>query len=142
TKNAVQADANGAFSIKIGQNSKLVVTAAGHGTQTVTPSGNSADITLTTTETQMQEVVITTALGIQRQAKELGYATAKVTNKELTQAKVIDVATGLAGKVSGLQVNLTNNSVNPATRVVLRGNRSLTGNNQALIVLDGFPIDD
>ena len=76
-------------------------------------------------------MVVTTALGIQRQAKELGYATTKVNNKELTQAKVVNVATGLEGKVSGLQINLADNGVNPATRIVLRGNRSLTGNNQA-----------
>ena len=81
-------------------------------------------------------------MGKRRQAKELGYATAKVNTKELTQAKVTDISTGLQGKVSGLQVNLTSNSVNPVTRIVLRGNRSLTGNNQALLVLDGVPIDD
>ncbi|HEY0433606.1 MAG TPA: SusC/RagA family TonB-linked outer membrane protein, partial [Chitinophagaceae bacterium] len=142
TRNAVQGDANGAFSIRIGANSKLIVTAAGHASQTMTPTSGVVDVTLTTTATQLSEVVVTTALGIQRQSKELGYATAKINNKELTQAKVVDLSTGLEGKVSGLQVNLTNNSVNPSTRVVLRGNRSLTGNNQALIVLDGFPIDD
>ncbi|HMH34536.1 MAG TPA: SusC/RagA family TonB-linked outer membrane protein, partial [Puia sp.] len=103
--------------------------------------GTTVNVTVSRQTSNLTEVVVT-SLGIQRQAKELGYATAKVNNKELTQAKVIDVSTGLQGKVSGLQVNLTNNGVDPATRIVLRGNRSITGNNQALIVLDGFPIDD
>ena len=86
--------------------------------------------------------MVVTSLGIQRQSKELGYATAKVTNKDLNQAAVIDVSTGLQGKVSGLQINLTSNGVAPATRIVLRGNRSITGQNQALLILDGVPIDD
>ena len=59
---------------------------------------------------------------------------------ELTQAKVVNVATGLAGKVSGLQISLVNNSVKPDVRVTLRGNRSILGNNQALLVFDGIQL--
>lgn len=81
--------------------------------------------------------MVVTALGITRQAKELGYSTAKVTGKDLVQAKPISVVNGLTGKVSGLQINTVNNGLFAPTRVVLRGNRSLTGNNQPLIVVDG-----
>ena len=59
---------------------------------------------------------------------------------ELTQARVVNVATGLAGKVSGLQINLVNNGVKPDVRVTLRGNRSILGNNQALLVFDGIQL--
>lgn len=83
------------------------------------------------------DVVVTTTFGVQRQAKSLGYATTKVSSKELIQAKPVNVQNGLTGKVAGLQVNTVNNSVTSPTRIVLRGNRSLTGNNQALIVVDG-----
>jgi len=85
--------------------------------------------------TTINEVVVT-ALGIRRQAKELGYSTFTIRSEELTMAKVTNVATGLAAKVSGLQVNLINNSVKADTRITLRGNRSILGNNQALLVVD------
>ncbi|MBC6990505.1 SusC/RagA family TonB-linked outer membrane protein [Hymenobacter sp. BT491] len=95
------------------------------------------DVALATDSKQLGEVVVTGALGIQRQQQQVGYATASLDSKELTQARVTNVANGLAGKVSGLQIQTLNNGVNPSPRVTLRGSRSLTGNNEALIVLDG-----
>ncbi|SNC74908.1 TonB-linked outer membrane protein, SusC/RagA family [Hymenobacter gelipurpurascens] len=95
------------------------------------------DIGLGADSKQLGEVVVTGALGIQRQQQQVGYATASLDSKELTQARVTNVANGLAGKVSGLQIQTLNNSVTAAPRVTLRGSRSLTGNNEALIVIDG-----
>jgi len=86
---------------------------------------------------QLGEVVVTGALGIQRQEREVGYATATLDTKEIVQARPTNVVNGLAGKVSGLQVQTLSNGVNPTVQVTLRGSRSLTGNNQALIVIDG-----
>src|SRR5258708_6426591 len=80
--------------------------------------------------------VVVTALGIQRQSKELGYSTAKVSGATLNQAKTTNGASGLYGKVSGLQINTADNSVDPSSRIVLRGNRSFLGNNQALLIVD------
>src|SRR5258708_30152422 len=142
TKNATTADATGNFLIKMKGNGTLTFTATGFNSLNATPEGNSVAVTLKRNPSELTTVVVTTAYGQTRQAKELGYATSKVNTKELTQAKVTDISTGLEGKVSGLQVNLTDNGVNPLTRIVLRGNRSLTGNNHALLVLDGVPIDD
>jgi TonB-linked SusC/RagA family outer membrane protein len=88
----------------------------------------------------LNEVVVT-AFGIKRQAKELGVATSQVTDKQLTQAGVSNVVNGLAGKVSGLQINTVNNGVNPDTKITLRGNRHFLASNQALIVLDGVPVE-
>ncbi|MBO2011547.1 SusC/RagA family TonB-linked outer membrane protein [Hymenobacter negativus] len=95
------------------------------------------NIALTSDVKQLGEVVVTGALGIQRQQQQVGYATATLDTKELTQARVANVANGLAGKVSGLQIQTLNAGVNPSPRVTLRGSRSLTGNNEALIVIDG-----
>ncbi|AHJ98759.1 hypothetical protein Hsw_3164 [Hymenobacter swuensis DY53] len=95
------------------------------------------DIGLGADSKQLGEVVVTGALGIQRQQQQVGYATASLDTKELTQARVTNVANGLTGKVSGLQIQTLNNGVNPTPRVTLRGSRSLTGNNEALIVIDG-----
>jgi TonB-linked SusC/RagA family outer membrane protein len=88
----------------------------------------------------LNEVVVT-AFGIKRPAKELGVATAQVSDKELTQSGVSNVVNGLTAKVSGLQINTVNNGVNPDTRITLRGNRHFLASNQALIVLDGVPVD-
>jgi len=86
------------------------------------------------------EEVVVTAFGIKRPAKELGVATQRVSDKELTQAGVSNVVNGLTAKVSGLQINTVNNGVNPDTRITLRGDRHFLANNQALIVLDGVPV--
>ena len=87
----------------------------------------------------LNEVVVT-AFGIKRQARELGIATAQVSDQELTRAGVNNVVNGLTAKVSGLQINTVNNGVNPDTRITLRGNRHFLASNQALIVLDGVPV--
>ena len=88
----------------------------------------------------LNEVVVT-AYGIKRPAKELGVATEQVSDKQLTQAGVTNVVNGLTAKVSGLQINTVNNGVNPDTRITLRGNRHFLASNEALVVLDGVPVD-
>jgi TonB-linked SusC/RagA family outer membrane protein len=143
TKQGVSADAEGRFSIKASNDQTLQITGVG-----VTPKEIVVDnstgflsVEVSANDTKLTEVVVT-ALGIQRRARDLGYSTSKISNQTLTQAKVTDISTGLEGKISGLQVNLSDNGVAPNTRIVLRGDRSLTGNNQALLVIDGVPIDD
>lgn len=89
-------------------------------------------------EIRLNEVVVT-ALGIQRQAKEIGYATAKVTSDELNAAKGADATAALSGKVSGLQINVVSPNLGSTVRVSLRGSRSFKGDNQAMLVLDGVP---
>jgi len=89
---------------------------------------------------QEQNEVIT-ALGIQQQTKELGYAISVINGKELTVAENPDVISALIGKVSGLQINVSDGSLNPDIRVNLRGSRSITTSNQAMLVLNGIPTD-
>lgn len=137
TKNSVQADENGKFTIKVTTGTELRITAVGFAEKTV--PATAGQITLVAKPTEMAEVVVTTSLGLQRPAKELGYATAKINNKELTQARAVNLQQGLAGKVSGLNITTNNNSVFENTRINLRGIRSLTGNNQPLLVVDGVP---
>ncbi|HEY1870992.1 MAG TPA: TonB-dependent receptor plug domain-containing protein, partial [Chitinophagaceae bacterium] len=142
TKNATQADANGIFSIKIPSGSKLTISAAGHNPQTVTPGTGAQSVTLTAKNDQLAEVVVSTFAGVKRQSRSLGSATATVSNAELNQAKPVNPVTGLIGKVSGLNVQITDNGVNPQVRVTLRGNRSILGQNQALVVIDGIVVDN
>jgi TonB-linked SusC/RagA family outer membrane protein len=83
----------------------------------------------------LDEVVVT-AGGIFRSRREQGYTTTKITADELTASRPATVGAGLTGKVPGLQIDAQSGGVNPNYRLVLRGNRSLTGNNTALIVVD------
>lgn len=138
TKVSVAADANANFSIPAKSGDVLVISAVGVQTTEVTV-GTSATVSVVMTRTtgNITDVVVTTALGVQRQAKSLGYATTKISSNQLNEAKVTNVASGLSGKVSGLTVNLVNNGVKPDVRVTLRGIRSFLGNNQALLVVDG-----
>lgn len=132
----ISTDSEGNFKLEAKRGDILVVSATGLLPKEFTVGDeNVIDVTLTVQRSNLSEVVVT-ALGIKRQPKELGYSTTKIGSQELTQAKVTNIATGLAAKVSGLQINLVNNGVKPDVRITLRGNRSLLGNNQALLVID------
>jgi TonB-linked SusC/RagA family outer membrane protein len=137
TSSGTQTNAAGKFSLSVPSGAVLTFSFIGYHTQEVTVGTKSSfDIVLLSANSQLNEVVVT-ALGVTRQAISLGYSTAKVSGKDITQAKPISVVNGLTGKVSGLQVSTVNNGLFAPTRVTLRGNRSLTGNNQPLYVVDG-----
>jgi TonB-linked SusC/RagA family outer membrane protein len=138
TKNAVQADASGNFTIKVNDKARLMFTATGYTASTV-DANVASSVVLSRSTGELQEVVVT-ALGIRRKAEEIGYSTARVTPDQITNGKSFNVAQALAGKVSGLTITNTSASVNAAPRIVLRGLRSLTGVNTALIVLDGVQV--
>ncbi len=140
TRNATTADGSGNFTLKMRGNGSLTFSATGYSATTATPEGKNVVVSLKRNASELTAVVITTALGIQRQARSLGYATAKINADELTEAKVTNVGTGLAAKVSGLEVNLTNNGVKPDLRITLRGDRSILGNNQPLLVVDDIQL--
>ena len=139
-KGGVAADADGNFRIQAKTGDVLVLSATGAISKEV-PVGteSTVNVALTKTNEELTSVVVT-ALGVKKQSRETGFATAVVGAKELNQAKVTNIANGLTAKVSGLQINTVNNGVDPATRITLRGNRSILGNNQALLVLDGVPV--
>lgn len=139
TNKGTTTDANGNFRIEAKAGDVLLITAVGSKEREVAVgSSNTYNVALDKSGA-LQEVVVT-ALGVQKQPKELGYSVARVKNSELTQAKVTNLQNGLVGKVSGLNVSTVNNGVFANTRIVLRGIRSLTGNNQPLLVVDGSPI--
>ena len=138
----VAADVNGNFRISAPENATLVVSSSGATEKQVPIAGQSVvAISLTRTGTELANVIVT-AQGIRRQPKELGYSTTRLSNSDVNAAHVTNIANGLTGKVSGLQISTVNNGVNPSTRITLRGNRSILGNNQALIVLDNVPVSN
>jgi TonB-linked SusC/RagA family outer membrane protein len=135
------ADTDGSFSLKVTNESILTISSSGYESQTIKVGAQSfIDATLKSTNANIQEVVVTTTLGQVRQKAALGVATARVTATEITQGKSTNIAQGLTGKVSGVNIQQTNSGVNQTTRITLRGIRSLTGNNQPMLILDGVPI--
>lgn len=136
-----QTNAAGKFTISAPKGATLIFSFIGTTTQRVVVGDNTTiNVALVTAANNLGEVVVTTSLGIKHSERELGYATARVSAKELTESNVTNIANGLTAKVAGLGVYTLDNSVDPTVSVVLRGNRSLAGNNTALIVVDGVPI--
>ncbi|RYZ30916.1 MAG: SusC/RagA family TonB-linked outer membrane protein [Chitinophagaceae bacterium] len=131
-------NSSGSFSLSVPASAKtLELSSIGYKKRVVTlGTNNFINVAMEEgTESQLEEVVVG-AGGIASKRKDQGYATTLVTSEKLTAAKPTNIAAALTGKVAGLKINATNGGVNPSFRVVLRGQRSLTGNNQALIVLD------
>ncbi len=93
------------------------------------------------TKTQDIEGVVVTALGIKREKRSLGYATQQVSGDQLSSAPVANVSDALAGKVAGLNITQSG-TMGGSTNIVIRGVKSLVGSNQALIVVDGTPINN
>jgi TonB-linked SusC/RagA family outer membrane protein len=135
-------DLSGKYSLEVPQNATtLVFSYIGMKRQEVQISNRSViNVTMESELLGLQEVVVS-AFGIKRNAAEIGSAITQVESALITQAKPTSAASALSGKVAGLQINTVNASVNPDVRVVLRGNRSFLGNNQALLVLDGVPVN-
>lgn len=139
TKNGTTADANGVFSLKINSGSTITVTAANHEPMVVTPVAGIANVVLKSTG-NLEEVVVTTALGVKRRPKEIGYANSTIKAEQITAGNSPTLGQALSGKVAGLTIQNTTSGVSKDVRITLRGNRSITGNNEALIVLDGVPV--
>lgn len=112
----------------------------GHKTQEVAiPANGNVTITLESESRQIEEVVVT-ALGIKRSEKALSYNVQKVGNENLTTVKSTNFMNSLNGKIAGININASAAGMGGATRVVMRGPKSITQSNQALYVIDGVPI--
>jgi TonB-linked SusC/RagA family outer membrane protein len=140
TTNGTQTNTAGKYSLSVPAGATLTFSFIGYGTQDHTPTGATENVVLSLSSNQLGEVVVTGALGIKKAEREVGYATTLITGSSADQAKPIDPINGLTGKVAGLVIQQTATGVDPSVRINLRGNRSLLGNNQALIVLDGSPV--
>ncbi|MBZ4190675.1 SusC/RagA family TonB-linked outer membrane protein [Niabella beijingensis] len=132
----VAADDEGHFSINVTTGAILEISATGFNTIQKNSAENLKAIMLVKSGKETIEEVIVTASGLTMSKNKVGYGSTVLTSDKLVQASPQNVTSALAGKVPGLQINAVNGGVNPSFSVVLRGYRSITGNNQALIVLD------
>lgn len=98
------------------------------------------DVEMDPSMEQLDEVVVT-ALGISREKKSLGYAVQEVGADEITRTPELNVVNALAGKTAGVQIK-TNTNIGGSSNIIIRGSNSLTGDNQALFVVDGIPVSN
>ena len=140
TSNGVVTDTNGRFKLRCKRGATLEVSYIGYINKTVKAQPG-IKIILDEDKTELSEVVVT-ALGIKRDRKALGYGVAEIKGADLTKAKETNVINSLSGKVAGLVVQNTAGGNAGSTRVMLRGNTEMTGNNQPLYVIDGVPLDN
>jgi TonB-linked SusC/RagA family outer membrane protein len=133
---AVLSDSKGEFSVQAENGDVLLLSFVGMGSQRV-KVGSAAVINVELAESvnTMDEVVVT-AGGVKTRRKEIGTAGTIIKNDVLIAGKATSISADLQGKVAGLQISNTGGGINPNFRLVLRGQRSLTGNNEALVVLD------
>ena len=143
TSNGTVTDVDGNFALNVSKvPATLEISYIGYTTQEVAYSGGSQALSIRLREgAQLQEVVIT-ALGIERSRKNITYAVQELSGDAVRTTRDANFVNTLNGKVAGLQVTTNAGGPGGAARIVLRGNRSISGSNNALIVVDGVPIDN
>ncbi len=136
-------DLDGKFSLNFSTaNPTVLVTYIGYTNFEIALDANKVnEIYLETDAVQLGEVVVT-GLGIKRQKRELGYSTDRVSGEELALSNAPNVVNALSGKSAGVQISSPNGVDGGTTRIVIRGNNNITGNNQPLIIVDGVPIEN
>lgn len=134
-------DINGEFSLPTETGKILVISYIGYQTAQPKVTGKSLNIQLAESAVRVDEVVVT-ALGIKKEKKALAYSVTEVKGDDMNRVKVANLATGLAGKVAGVNVSKPASGVMGSSRIIIRGNGSLNGSNQPLYVIDGVPMDN
>lgn len=142
TETGASTDVNGNFVLNAPDNAILVVTYIGYVTQEVAVNGRSnISITMVEDRQTLSEVVVT-AFGVTKAKRGLGYAVQEVRGDAFTEARMNNVANSLTGKIAGVDATQANSGVGGSSRVIIRGNTSLNGNQQPLYVVDGMPINN
>ena len=140
TTNGVSTDLDGKYSITVNEGAVLVFSYVGYGEKEVV-IGNEDVINLSLDPDNALDEIVITALGIKREQKALGYAVSKVGKEQLEQRSEGDLGRLLQGQAAGVNITASNGLSGSSSNIVIRGNTSITGNNQALFVIDGIPFE-
>lgn len=132
---------DGDFTLDARKGDVLVVSYIGYATQNITVDKPSLAIRMKE-DTEVLDEVVVTALGIKKEAKSLSYNVQQVNNSEITRIADANFVNNLNGKIAGVTINSSSSGVGGSSRVVMRGAKSLNGNNNALYVVDGIPMLD
>lgn len=133
-------DANGNYAITAAPNATLTFSFIGFVSQNVAVNNRTTINVQLADDSQALSDVVVTALGIERSNKSLSYATTNVSAEQLNEVKGPSVLNSLAGKAAGVFVTQGSGGPGSNPRIVLRGNKSINGNNQPLYVVDGVPV--
>lgn len=139
TNLATVTDIDGNFSFKVPAGSTLVITYVGYSPKEVAATGTGLKVQLSQDEEILNEVVVT-ALGIKKEAKALSYNVQQLNSSDVTTVKDANFMNSLAGKVAGVEINSSSAGVGGGVKVVMRGAKSLSHDNNALYVIDGIPL--
>jgi TonB-linked SusC/RagA family outer membrane protein len=143
TATGVTSDESGQYRISAASTATLVFSAVGHTTLEVKIDGRAMlNVTLISATKDLNEVVVITALGINKQARGLGYATSNVKADELTINRTPNVMNALQGKVAGVNISSMGTGPNSTSKIRIRGQSSIGGQNSPLIVINGVPINN
>ena len=134
-------DFDGRFGIRADQGTSLTVSYVGYGTQEVQVDGQTLTIHLKQDSQVLNEVVVT-ALGIKKEAKSLSYNVQQMEGDALMRVQDANFVNSLAGKVAGVTINASATGAGGSSRVVMRGAKSINGNNNVLYVVDGIPMQN
>ncbi|MBA5629609.1 SusC/RagA family TonB-linked outer membrane protein [Moheibacter lacus] len=135
-------DMDGNYSITANEGDVLTIEALGLDVSTVTVGASDIyNATLRESGAIELEGAVVTALGITRDKKSLGYATQEISGEEISKTPVSNFADALSGEIAGLDIT-SSGTMGGSTNIIVRGYKSITGNNQALIVVDGTPINN
>lgn len=142
TSTGTSTDFDGNFSINVENNATLVFSSLGFTKKEIAVGAQTTiKVVLEEDSEQLGEVVVT-GLGITREKKALGYATATISAEALTETATPNFATALYGKAPGVSINTTPGGSTSASNITIRGFASITGRSQPLIIMDGVPIRD
>ena len=135
-------DADGHFSVTVTDASVITFSYIGYTPQQIPASGftDNLQVWLLPADKSLDAVVVT-ALGVSKQRKSLGYATQELKSNDISEAKETNVVNALAGKVAGVRITNTQGDMG-SSRIVIRGETSISGNNQPLFIVDGVPVDN
>ncbi|KGI59646.1 SusC/RagA family TonB-linked outer membrane protein [Prevotella sp. S7 MS 2] len=133
-------DIDGNFSLSATEGSIVEATYVGYATKTMKVGSNHNIVLIMEEDDQLLNEVVVTALGIKRETKALTYNVQELKAKEVTKVKDANFINSLAGKIAGVTINQSSSGVGGSSRVVMRGTKSLFGENNALYVLDGIPM--
>ncbi|UYZ59230.1 SusC/RagA family TonB-linked outer membrane protein [Hymenobacter latericus] len=142
TTTGASTNANGEFSLAVPAGATtLTFSSIGYlPVERAIGTSSTIDVGLSTDTKQLSEVVVT-ALGVERTRNSLPYAATQIENETITKARNTNVVNGLSGKVAGVQIRQSN-SLGGSSNILIRGTKSVTGNNQPLFVVDGVPISN
>ena len=140
TKNGTITDVDGRFVLELPKETTLVFSYIGYRSREIEYEGQLFLNVQLEDDTRILDEVVVTALGIEKKGSSLPYVTQLISGEELVRTKDFNFMSTLSGKMAGLQINRTSAGLASSSRVIIRGSRSVSGNNQPLYVMDGVPI--